>query len=242
MMSIRVFCLLGTMLLIVSTVQAAPSNRQYSDRELDTASTNQLRVLAEKGNAEAQYRLGNIYDCTQHSVKDCKEAVRLLRLAAMQGHAQAQFRLGFLLSIGVPDGGVPKNLKDGLKWMQLAAAQGIPMAQFNVAYAYHDGLGTVQNYAEAMRWSKLAAKQGLPNAQVYLGRMYEKGEGGPQDYVRAHMWFNLAAAQGYKGTDLLHDDPAILRDSVAKEMTAAQIAEAQSMASRCDSSQYRNCD
>ena len=45
-----------------------------------------------------------------------------------------------------------------------------------------------------------------------------------QDYVLAHMWFNLAAAQGEKvATDL--------RDSLAKKMTSAQIAEAQKLAS-----------
>ena len=50
-----------------------------------------------------------------------------------------------------------------------------------------------------------------------------RGPGVPQDYVRAHMWFNLAAAPGYPGA-------AAKRDSIAANMTPAQIAEAQKLA------------
>jgi TPR repeat protein len=53
--------------------------------------------------------------------------------------------------------------------------------------------------------------------------MYAQGQGVPQDYVPAHMWFDLAAAQGEK-------DATELRDSLAKKMTPAQIAEAQKLA------------
>ncbi|MCH8039123.1 MAG: hypothetical protein IH977_02110 [Nitrospinae bacterium] len=45
----------------------------------------------------------------------------------------------------------------------------------------------------------------------------------PQDFVLAHMWFNLAGAQG--------DEDAINeRNSLEKEMTPAQLAEAQRLA------------
>jgi TPR repeat protein len=53
--------------------------------------------------------------------------------------------------------------------------------------------------------------------------MYEKGEGVAQDYVEAHKWYNLAAAQGEK---IASNN----RDSIAKEMTPEQIAEAQKLA------------
>ncbi len=42
-----------------------------------------------------------------------------------------------------------------------------------------------------------------------------------QAHIQAHMWFNLAGAQG-------HTNAAENRDNVAKLMTPAQIAEAQS--------------
>ena len=74
-----------------------------------------------------------------------------------------------------------------------------------------------------LKWYRLAADQGDADAQNNLGVMYANGEGVPQDYVRAHMWFNLSAAQG-------NQDAAENRDSIAKRMTPAQIAEAQKLA------------
>jgi TPR repeat protein len=60
-------------------------------------------------------------------------------------------------------------------------------------------------------------------AQTNLGAMYENGQGTARDYVRAHMWYNLSSVQG--------DQQALKnRDTVAKRMTPAQIAEAQELA------------
>jgi TPR repeat protein len=54
--------------------------------------------------------------------------------------------------------------------------------------------------------------------------MYANGQGVPQDFVVAHMWFNLAAARG-------NSDAQDNRDRIAREMTPAQIVEAQRLAS-----------
>ena len=53
--------------------------------------------------------------------------------------------------------------------------------------------------------------------------MYRSGEGVTQDYVQAHLLWNLAAAQGNKKA-------RENRDLVAKDMTPAQVAEAQTLA------------
>ena len=56
-----------------------------------------------------------------------------------------------------------------------------------------------------------------------LGVAYSTGQGVPLDLIEAHKWFNLAALQG--------NMPAReWRTSVAQEMTADQIAEAQRQA------------
>ena len=44
-----------------------------------------------------------------------------------------------------------------------------------------------------------------------------------QDFIQAHKWYNLAAANG-------HGKAAEYRDALAKQMTPAQIAEAQKLA------------
>jgi uncharacterized protein len=69
-----------------------------------------------------------------------------------------------------------------------------------------------------------AADQGRAEAQFFLGNMYVKGQGVPEDYVFAHMWFTLAAAKGDEGAKEG-------RNMLAEHMTAAQIAEAQRLAS-----------
>ena len=56
-----------------------------------------------------------------------------------------------------------------------------------------------------------------------LGVAYSTGQGVPLNLIEAHKWFNLAAAKG--------SDPAKeWRLSVAQEMSADQIAEAQRQA------------
>jgi uncharacterized protein len=88
----------------------------------------------------------------------------------------------------------------------------------------------VQDNAEAVTWYRKAAEQGKPEAQFNLGLAYGKGHGVQQDYVQAHMWFNLAASQ-FSASEKEDRDQAIkLRDSLASEMTAAQIEEAQKLA------------
>ncbi len=80
-----------------------------------------------------------------------------------------------------------------------------------------------KDYATALSEWRPLAEQENAHAQFYLGVMYENGFGLPQDYVQAHMWYHLAVANGHK-------DAVTLRDRLAKQMTPAQIAEAQRLA------------
>ncbi len=108
------------------------------------------------------------------------------------------------------------------EWRPLAE-QGDANAQFNLGSMYEYGDGVPQDDTEAVRWYRLAADQGYAKAQSNLGLMYEYGEGVPQDDVQARMWLNLAAAQG--------DELArINRDRLTKQMTPAQLVEAQRLA------------
>jgi len=64
--------------------------------------------------------------------------------------------------------------------------------------------------------------------------MYGQGQGVIQDNVYAHMWGNLAASNG-------NELGGKMRDFVAKEMTPAQIAEAQKLARECVRKKYKGC-
>ena len=102
------------------------------------------------------------------------------------------------------------------------AKAGIAEAQFNLGVMYAEGEGVPKDAVQAVSWYRKAAEQGLARAQGNLGAMYSRGEGVPKDFVTAYMWRNLAAAQG--------DEIAKKgRDALEKDMTPAQIAEAQKL-------------
>src|SRR5687767_5312355 len=64
--------------------------------------TQELRRLAEAGNADAQMRLGVRYQRGEHELKqDGTEAVKWFRRAADQGNAGAQFLLSRMYSLGL---------------------------------------------------------------------------------------------------------------------------------------------
>jgi TPR repeat protein len=117
-----------------------------------------------------------------------------------------------------------------LKLWRSLANQGSAKAQALLGVMYDDGQGVPQDYAEAIKWYRLAADHGVAVAQVNLGLMYFKGLGVPQNYVQAHVWWNLAAANPYSDKEA-RDKAVLNRDLVARKMTAAQIAEAQKLAS-----------
>ena len=100
---------------------------------------------------------------------------------------------------------------------------------------YEQGQGVLQDYDESVKWYRKAAREGIANAQSNLGVMYEQGKGVIQSYVSAHMWYNLGAING-------SDNGSNNRDIVVKEMTPAQIEEAQRKAKDCLKKSYRDCD
>ena len=157
---------------------------------------------------------------TAHDREDYATALREWQPLAEQGNALAQYHVGMLYHKGR---GVPQDDGQARKWYAKAAAQGQPKAQFSLGTLYFNGEGGSKDYQQALRWIRLAANQGEALAQTKLAIMYDDGNGLPKDKVQAYKWLSLAATNG--------DKPApMLRDLLAKEMTAAQIAEAKKLA------------
>ena len=150
---------------------------------------------------------------------------------AQDGEAEAQFDLSFAYLVG---DSVDQNHGESVKWLQKAADQGLLVAQYNLGSAYYHGDGVEQDYAEAVKWWRLAAEQGDADAQYNLGIAYRTGNGTIKGFAYAHMWFNIAASLG-------STTATEARDSVAKEMTPEQIAEAQKLARECVRKAYKDC-
>ena len=109
-------------------------------------------VLAEIGDADAQYDQGNKYS----EDGNYAEAYKWFRRAAEQEHADAQYELGIMYLLGEY---VPKDSAEAVKWFRLAAEQGDAQAKFQLGVMYDMGLGVPQNNIEAHKWANLAAAQ-----------------------------------------------------------------------------------
>ena len=159
-------------------------------------------------------------DTAKNNRAEYEATAKELRKSAEAGDASAQFRLGQLYDEGT---GVPQDYGQAMEWFEKAAKQGHGGAQVNLGTLYLQGEGAPQSDQMALFWLSRAAEQGHALAFAKLGWMSAQGRGVLQDFIQAHKWYNLAAANG-------HRKAAEYRDALAKQMTPAQIAEAQKLA------------
>lgn len=198
----------------------------------------ELRAKADSGDAQSQFKLGQLYLKGQEGVsKDYAKALYWYRLAAKQGNANAQNGLGSIYSTLDYDAlfplekrkiiWMPKlNYAKALHWYRLAAKQGNAEAQNNLGNLYDNGQGVPQDYTKAAHWYRLAANQGNVWAQYNLGVLYYFGQGVPQDYEKSYKWLILAkAASGAQSTLA-----SKLINRLMPQMTPDQIAEGQRFA------------
>lgn len=174
-----------------------PTEAAMSDEERVAG----YRLAAAKGDADARYRLGELYKEGKAVPRNDAEALKLFRLAADQGHAGAQVALGEMYESGR---GVTQDYGEAVKWYRKAADQGYAAGQNNLGLLYEGGRGVAKNEAEAVKWYRKAADQGYATGQTNLGVMYLNGKGVPRNDVEARKWFGRAADQGYaRGQALL---------------------------------------
>jgi hypothetical protein len=124
----------------------------------------ETKALAEKGNAAAQYNLGDMYREGEGVAEDDKEAVKWYRKAAEQGHAQAQNNLGDMYANGE---GVPMDSKEAVKWYRKAAEQGFDIAQTNLGAMYNNGKGVLKDVVTAYTWYTISVANGEVTAKGY---------------------------------------------------------------------------
>jgi GAF domain-containing protein/Sel1 repeat-containing protein/PilZ domain-containing protein len=98
---------------------AAPQTN--SSRPSAVTSPEELRRLAEAGDAESQYWIGIRYGTGANVIQNDIQAAKWFERAAAQGHVQAQARIASYYWSGR---GVPKDLSKAYFWASLAWAQG----------------------------------------------------------------------------------------------------------------------
>ena len=111
------------MLVICATsCLGIPAFAQDADTTTDEVDVPKLRESAEAGSADAQYKLGSLYQQGEGGVKqDDKLAAEWFARSAEQGNADAQFALGFAYRGGF---GVPRDEIQSYVWFDLSAKHG----------------------------------------------------------------------------------------------------------------------
>lgn len=185
-----------------------------------TKEAKRLLAAAERGNVDAQYRLGHCLYSGEGMEQDFGKAAAWLKKAAEGGEPNARFLWGISLLEGKGTDTDPNQAEEMIKgtfgatdhiekespsddeklinWHIKAAETGNAEAQFLLGVIYYEGENTTRNFEEAIRWYQAAAEQGHAEAQYNLGYCYADGQGVGQDMREAFRWFKKAADQSYE--------------------------------------------
>jgi len=137
------------------------------------------RPLAEKGDADAQFNLGQAYRLGRGVSINLAAAQTWFERAAEKGHLDAQTTLGLML---FQNG----NRTGGLRWIKLAAEKSEPRAMLVYGTALFNGDGVQQDATLGYAYVARAAAQGLGAARDTLAQL--DGMLTPTSARRARPW------------------------------------------------------
>lgn len=153
----------------------------------DAVTFNAMVTLANKGDAEAQYHVGMMYNNGIGTQQDIRQAFEWFQKSAASNDPLGAYKLGCYYD-GQGAGVVATNSTEALKYKLIAAEAGYALAQHDVAILY-DRQG---NSEEALKWWKMAGDQGYPGALFSLSRSYSAGKGTPRDLSLSYAYFKLS--------------------------------------------------
>jgi hypothetical protein len=122
------------------------------------------RPLAQKGDADAEFNLGQAYRLGRGVQINLATAKGWFEKAADAGHLDAETTLGLLL---FQNG----DQAQGLKWLRRAAEQGEPRALLVYGTALYNGDGVTQDRLLGYAYVSRAAEQGLAPAKDTLTQL-----------------------------------------------------------------------
>ena len=154
-------CGLAAAPLAAQSVKAGIEAWQRSDYAAAVAI---WRPLAEKGDADAAFNLGQAYRLGRGVTLNLGAAQSWFERAAQKGHVDAQATLGLLL---FQNGNQP----DGLKWLKAAAEQGEARSLLVYGTALFNGDNVTQDPILGYAYVSRAAAQGLAPAKETLAQL-----------------------------------------------------------------------
>ncbi len=126
---------------------------------------------AERGDAKAQYAIGEMYEKGRGIEKDPRQAFIWYSKATQQGNIKAEYKLGMAYLNGM---GIRKNYRKAHDWLNKSSNQGYARAQYSLGTLYENGLGTPQNLDKALAWYERALRGGYDVAATGIRRVDQR--------------------------------------------------------------------
>jgi TPR repeat protein len=155
---------LGALAAPTLSAQSVKSGIEAWQRSDYAAAVAIWRPLAEKGDADAAFYLGQAYRLGRGVALNLGAAQSWFERAAQKGHVDAQATLGLLL---FQNGNQP----EGLKWLKAAAEQGEARSLLVYGTALFNGDNVTQDPILGYAYVSRAAAQGLAPAKETLAQL-----------------------------------------------------------------------
>jgi len=183
--------------------EATDDTGPAEDKESVKANEELIR-MAESGDVQSQFNLGQFYYNGLGVTLDKKEAYKWFRRAADNGHSIAAYSVGVALNLGE---GVIADQSEAIVWFEKSVQSGGPTkvdALCNLGRAHYFGKGVPENKVKAFQCYRDAFKDvenpgpRYSHALFNLGTMIFNGEGGAQkNPFEAMRWISFAAGHGH---------------------------------------------
>lgn len=121
--------------------------------------------LAVRGNAEAQFKVGEMYETGFGVEQDTTEAVKWISKAASKGHETANFKL---LYWDIEKNGLNDKNRNKFEALEVKAKAGNPQAEYYLGKMYAHGVGVKKDSDKAIGWLNKAVFVGVFAAESEL--------------------------------------------------------------------------
>lgn len=128
------------------------------------AAVKEWRADALKGNADAQFNMGQAYKLGRGVKTDLDVALDWYGRAARQGHLQASDSYGHLLHY-------QGKISDALPYLQASSSRGEPRAQYLLATELFNGVNVTKDWVRAYALMTRASSAGMAPASRSLAQM-----------------------------------------------------------------------
>lgn len=140
------------------------------------------RMAAEQEDAEAEERLGHMYEEGWGVRQDYAEALRWYLKAAAQGHSGAEKSIGSMYSHGL---GVARNDEEAMRWFVKSAERADLDVRIVLGRLCPRGNDSRNQYL----LYRIVQMKGCSSAEEEIGDMYRNGAGVSIDYAEALRWY-----------------------------------------------------